>query len=373
MATISNTPRPGYVWDSTDNVWYPIGVGAHQHTNAADTPAVMPYSTYAAAGKNKIINGDFAINQRGFTSVTTTSTYMFDRFQSANLSGTVTYTPQTFTPGTAPVTGYEAKNFIRMDVTGQSATNSLAAVQHRIEDVRTYAGQTITVSFWAKAASGTPNIVPWFQQLPGTGGSAGNTFGGATKQAITTSWARYSFTVAVPSIAGMTIGTGDYFNILITGSAGSDRASYTDSIGIQTNTFDIWGVQVEAGSTATAFETATGNPASELAACQRYFQAFNGVEFTPIASGLAYSTTGADYSLTFPTMRTAPSASVSAAGDFYGMTGSTHITATSFVFYYSAINSILPEIGVASGFTLGQATMLKFKNTNARIYLSSEL
>jgi hypothetical protein len=32
MATISNTPRPGYVWDTTDNVWYPIGVGAHGHT-----------------------------------------------------------------------------------------------------------------------------------------------------------------------------------------------------------------------------------------------------------------------------------------------------------------------------------------------------
>ena len=33
MATISNTPRPGYVWDSTDNVWYPIGVGGHGHTD----------------------------------------------------------------------------------------------------------------------------------------------------------------------------------------------------------------------------------------------------------------------------------------------------------------------------------------------------
>jgi hypothetical protein len=31
MATISNTPRPGYVWDATDNVWYPIGVGGHGH------------------------------------------------------------------------------------------------------------------------------------------------------------------------------------------------------------------------------------------------------------------------------------------------------------------------------------------------------
>jgi hypothetical protein len=50
LATISNTPRPGYVWDSTDNVWYPIGVGAHQHTNAADTPAVIPNALVDAKG-----------------------------------------------------------------------------------------------------------------------------------------------------------------------------------------------------------------------------------------------------------------------------------------------------------------------------------
>jgi hypothetical protein len=31
MATISNTPRPGYAWDATDNVWYPIGTGTHSH------------------------------------------------------------------------------------------------------------------------------------------------------------------------------------------------------------------------------------------------------------------------------------------------------------------------------------------------------
>jgi hypothetical protein len=33
MATISNTPRPGYVWDATDNVWYPIGTGTHSHSD----------------------------------------------------------------------------------------------------------------------------------------------------------------------------------------------------------------------------------------------------------------------------------------------------------------------------------------------------
>ena len=37
MATISNTSRPGYVWDTTDNVWYPIGTGVHTHDYVAST------------------------------------------------------------------------------------------------------------------------------------------------------------------------------------------------------------------------------------------------------------------------------------------------------------------------------------------------
>jgi len=37
MPTISNTPRPGYVYDSTDNVWYPIGTGTHSHSEIAST------------------------------------------------------------------------------------------------------------------------------------------------------------------------------------------------------------------------------------------------------------------------------------------------------------------------------------------------
>jgi hypothetical protein len=33
VATISNTPRPGYAWDATDNCWYPIGTGPHTHAD----------------------------------------------------------------------------------------------------------------------------------------------------------------------------------------------------------------------------------------------------------------------------------------------------------------------------------------------------
>lgn len=37
MATISNTPRPGYIYDTTDGVWYPIGTGAHSHSEIPKT------------------------------------------------------------------------------------------------------------------------------------------------------------------------------------------------------------------------------------------------------------------------------------------------------------------------------------------------
>jgi hypothetical protein len=65
LATISNTPRPGYVWDSADNVWYPIGVGAHQHTNAADTPAVIPYSLATTKGDIFVATGNATLVRQG--------------------------------------------------------------------------------------------------------------------------------------------------------------------------------------------------------------------------------------------------------------------------------------------------------------------
>jgi hypothetical protein len=123
------------------------------------------------AGKNRLINGDFSINQRAFTSTTTATTYGFDRWFLSASDGTVTYSAQTFTPGTAPVAGYEAINFARMASTGQTLTSAGSVLRQRIEDVRTFANQTITVSFWAKAGSGTPKVAVELTQNFGSGGS----------------------------------------------------------------------------------------------------------------------------------------------------------------------------------------------------------
>jgi len=264
------------------------------------------------AGKNKFINGDFRINQRAFSSTTTHGTYGFDRWKINNSDGTVTYSAQTFTAGAAPVAGYEAVNYARIVTTGQTATSAYAMLVQQIEDVRTFAGQTVTVSFWAKATTGTPKIAVVADQYFGTGGSPSSDVLTAMGQpTISTSWARYSVTATIPSISGKTIGTNASTHCLemrFFVSAGSNFNTQTNSLGIQSNTFELWGIQIEAGSVATAFQTATGTLQGELAACQRYYYRITGTNtYSNICPAYTQSTNSAVTQLSLPVeMRVAP-------------------------------------------------------------------
>jgi hypothetical protein len=234
------------------------------------TDYLSPYQGF----RNAIINGDFRINQRGFTSITTTNTYGFDRWKIYAAGGTVTNTPQTFTVGSPAATSFESANFCRLVSASQSAISDLAILAQVIEDVRTFANSTVTVSFWAKASTGTPKIAVELSQSFGTGGSPSadvNNYGGQVT--LSTSWARYSVTIVVPNINGKTIGTTANTSLLSVNlwtSAGSNYNSRTGSLGIQNNTFDFWGVQVERGSVATPFEQRPIG--TELALCQRYYE-----------------------------------------------------------------------------------------------------
>ena len=280
--------------------------------------AVAPF----VAGKNKIINGDFAINQRAFSSTTTQSTYMFDRWP-ANFSvasGTTTYTAQTFTTGAAPVAGYESTNYLQIATSGQAASNDFATVSQRIENVQTFAGQKVTLSFWAKTASGTSTVAPSLEQYFGTGGSS-NTQTPMGNITVTTSWARYTTTVTLPSLTGKTIGANNNaLNMFLFTSAGSGLSVYVTTPFIQNATISFWGVQLEAGSVATPFTTATGTVQGELAACQRYFVRFNPtfISDAPFGTGIFKTTTAAAHIMNLPvTMRSAPSTTFSAANTFY--------------------------------------------------------
>jgi hypothetical protein len=273
-------------------------------------------SAQYAAGKNKINNGDFGINQRNFTSITVNNTFGFDRWLfSIGGDGTATWTPQVFTPGAAPVSGYEGANYSRIVTAGQTSAAVNTDLRQRTEDVRTLAGQTVTYSFFAKANTGTPKIALEISQNFGSGGSPSasvSTYAGQVT--IGTSWARYSITFAVPSISGKTIGTEptSFLGTNLYVSAGSNFNARTGSLGIQNNTFEIWGIQLEAASTASNFQTSTGTKQGELALCQRYYfrqSASASNTYAVYGFGSATATTTMDAPIKFAqTMRTAPTA-----------------------------------------------------------------
>lgn len=263
-----------------------------------------------SAGKNKIINGDFRINQRAFTSTTTSATYGFDRWRNTVSGGTVTYSAQTFTAGTAPVTGYEGINYARLVTVSQSASSDRAVLNQLVEDVRTLSGTTSTISFWAQASSGTPKINVVLNQNFGTSGSASVNAPTPTAQTITTSWVRYSFTIAIPSVSGKTITSDSRLNVQIYVSDGGDQST---GVGAQNNTFNIWGVQLEEADTASPFQTATGSIQGELAACQRYYVRLGAsggsttAAYATYGNGYTTSTTNATIPVQLPvTMRVAP-------------------------------------------------------------------
>ena len=338
------------------------------------------------AGKNKIINGDFNINQRAFSSTTSNDVFIFDRFQFLNGGGGGTATAQTFTLGAAPVAGYEGKNFLDIATTGQTNTGTITGLRQRIESVRTFAGQTVTISFWAKAASGTPNVAIEFVQSFGSGGSpsASVTAIGSTLKGLTTSWQRITHTVSIPSISGKTLGTdgNDNFHFILWTSAGSDLNTRAASLGIQTATISFWGVQLEAGSVATAFQTATGSVQGELAACQRYYwRTTSGGGYVRLPMGSAQSTTQVNIPLINPvTMRTTPTTLD------YSTLGGTGLVVTDFItnttpstFVLDSTYASSPVISyltatVASGLTAFRPYTIGFNaSTTGYIGISAEL
>ena len=230
--------------------------------------AVAPF----VAGKNKIINGDFGIWQRGTTFTNPAAgIYTADRFvvsyDTAPSAGSIAQVAFDYSSSPAsdklPISGYNSSYFLRSTITTVGST-AVAEIQQRIENVRTFAGQTVTLSFWAKADSARSSIVYLYQNSGGTGSA----YSATPTLSVTTSWQRYSFTLSLGSISGFTIG------------AGSSLYAVIRQVVAAGSVLDIWGVQLEAGSVATPFTTATGTLSGELEACQRYYWRNTGTGYT---------------------------------------------------------------------------------------------
>jgi len=298
MATSTN-----YGWAEPDNSSLVKNGASDIRTlgNAIDT-SVWNVG-FGQAGKNKIINGDFGIWQRSTsTTVSADATYYApDRFASVYTAGgaTVTWSRQTFTPGTAPVAGYGGIYFSRLSATSAGASTEMG-VRQLVENVQTLSGQTATFSFWAKADSARTASI-FVNQVFGSGGSTAVTVNSSTFS-VTTSWTRFSVTLTVPSISGKTVGTNSNLQLLIYYGAG--QASGTPQL-------DLWGIQLETGSLATPFQTASGGSVQgELAMCQRYYYRITNdstVSYAGIST--AYLTTAAIATIPLKTtLRVTPTA-----------------------------------------------------------------
>jgi len=338
------------------------------HASAADPHSVyLKESEYVAAGKNKIINGDFRIWQRGI-SFSNVSGYAADRWQfSWGGTSTSNITREDLPIGSIPG-GNESLYFARYTRTTTVGDDYLL---QRVEDVRTLLGKTVTFSFWAKANVATTISQVYGATSYGSGGSAGSGFGNFSGIAIGTTWDRYSFTGTVESGVGKTIGANSFTELVF--KFGTAMGNIV---------VDIWGVQLEVGSTVTNFTTATGTIQGELAACQRYFQTIlNSSEavnnFENFGIGLVWATNRVLYNRIIPvTMRVAPSISLSAVGDI-AIENSTvgAVTATNHDSFDQSPRNFSGSFYCAgTPFTIGQGARLRANGTaNARIYLAAEL
>jgi hypothetical protein len=226
-------------------------------------------------GRNLLHNSLFNVAQRGTGQFTATAAYTADRWRQDLSLDVVTTQPTAVSDAFRAGIGDEAATTaLSSNVAGNAGATAFTLISQPIEGVRRLSGKTITVSLWAWATAGTPKVGIGLRQSFGTGGSPSALVDvNATPITLTTSPARYSVTLAVPSASGKTLGTnGDDFTRLgLYLSAGANSNTIAGGIGVQSGTFVVWGVQLEIGSTATPLEKP--DPADDLRRCQRFYQA----------------------------------------------------------------------------------------------------
>jgi hypothetical protein len=242
-----------------------LAVGANGETLVADssTSTGLRYQGAMAAGKNAMINGGFDIWQRGtsFASSNSSTNYTTDRWNFYR--GVVT--GGTVSRQTSGLTGFQYAARVQRD-SGNTSTDTLYFMQNVDTATSTpFAGKTVTLSYYARAGAnfspGGSNMGVQIYTGTGTDQNVLGTYTGINllldvNQAITTTWTRYSHTVAIASTVTEFC---PRFLMAPTGTAGA--ADY----------FEITGVQLEIGSVATNFSRAGGTIQGELAACQRYY------------------------------------------------------------------------------------------------------
>ena len=276
----------------------PAVAGTHTLTLPTETGTIATKTDVSnSIGRNLIINGDMKIDQRnggasntlvGTSTTHNTSTIMTDRWQ-LFLHGIIN--AQTYQQVTDAPAGFSHSLKITNNSTTQSvgAANALTPRQ-KIEGLNTAHlnwgtsdAKTITISFWVKASvTGTYPV------------SVGNSaFDRAYVSTYTVSsantWEKKTVTIAGDTSGTWLIDNSLGINVMFSLDAGTkfettanewvagNKRSISSSVHFVANasaTWQITGVQLEAGTTATPFEHRPYD--MELLRCFRYFETLGG-------------------------------------------------------------------------------------------------
>ena len=329
-----------------------LKVGSIEHPTSGSLATI---NGTAPSNRNLVINGNFAINQRGGSN-TTINTYALDRWRSYGGPMGFTISQQDVLSDLS--TSKYALRFQR--TSGNTQTNNTGIVQGiESKNCEGLAGTQLTLSFKARAGADLSSDLD-ARFFYGTGtdqdpvSMTGQTNDGGTDFTLTTSFATYTKTVTVPAGTTQISLT---FAVTPTGTAGTN------------DWFEIAEVQVERGSVATPFEHRSYG--DELARCQRYYQKI------PIEtySYCGYCFTQTDARAAIPlvtTMRAAPT-SIATTGSPRFSTGGGGGTGS--IVFANATTDVLgiQSSGASSLWGQGGVSALRASSTSATIAVSAEL
>ena len=341
-----------------------LAVGNNGETLVADSSATsgLRYQATQTAGKNSIINGDMAIAQRSTSAsgLSANDTYSaIDRWKTA-ISGTgfnITISRDTNVPN---ATFSYSQKVQQLSTSATSVTQFAVAQPIETNQVSGLYGKTATISFWYKS-----NLTGNHYLRIYTGSQTGGADSAASFNITTANTWQY-VTVTTSNFASITAITN--YSVGAQLDIGYRVYQGGSSVTISANDyFQFTGFQLELGSVATAFQTATGTIQGELAAAQRYYFRTTGGEV--FANGIFFSGTKARVSLNCPvTMRTD-----SGAIDFNNLwladgSASTY-NATAVGYYYYGKQVKLLEVDVASGGTASRPVYLSANAGSSASYI----
>jgi hypothetical protein len=346
------------VWTTIGNLAPSIAIGVVS-TLSADSGATVANSGTAqnvildfgvprglSGTVNKILNGDFRVAQTGASFVGGTGTafdHLMDGWQgSRGTSGSATITQEVFSLGA--VDG-DVKNFLRWS---QVTAGTIPILRQRIEGVRAFAGQTCTLSFYAKAGANLSLSITLSQNF-GAGGSATVT-SSAANISVTTTRTRFTATFTLPSVLGKTV---------IAGSI--DTLDVVFSLPTSIFILDIDSVQMELGSVASNFAAIDYTQSLLLANRYLYYLgASAGVGISAsVAAGWASTTSQGQAHVNFPVpMRATPTLTTSASGSIVIRSG-TNVTSI------NTINAGLRScrLAIASSFAAAENGLILYLNS----------